>query len=56
MNFESIAATIQFHRPELPSTAIADANAHNVIPLNPPLNFLSGIHQQIATKYCVYND
>ncbi len=51
MIFKSIAATIQFHRPDLPIPVIESANSHDVIPLNPPFNFLSGKRQQIESKY-----
>ncbi len=45
-DFESIAATIQFHRPDLPISEIKDTNAYDAIPLNPPYNFFSGMNKK----------
>ncbi len=53
--YESIAATIQFHRPDLPIPAIKDANAHDEMPLNPPFDLFSSILQRIVSK-CDYTD
>ncbi len=45
-DFDSIAATIQFHRPDLPIPAIGSANTLDMIPLNPPFNFFAGMHNE----------